>query len=121
MSTEWTDELKAEVVEAYTSREPTAENTMDMVKEVAEEFDKTPNGVRMILTKAEVYVKKNPTKAASTSGKPASTRVNKADAISALSAVIEAEGGTVEDDILSKLTGKAAVYFTQVIKDITED
>lgn len=117
---EWTDELKQEVVEAYESRDPTPENTMDIVVELAEEYDKTPNGIRMILTKAEVYVKKVAAKAAAKSG-TGGTRVNKADAIAALGAVIEAEGGDVDDEILSRLTGKAAVYFTGVIKSIVED
>ena len=118
---EWTDELKAEVVEAYESRDPTPENTMDIVVELAEEYDKTPNGIRMILTKAEVYVKKVAAKAATKSGATGGTRVNKAEAIAALGAVIEAEGGDVDDEILSRLTGKAAVYFTGVIKSIVED
>ena len=120
MGTEWTDEVKAEVVEAYLGRDPTPENTMEIVVELAEEFDKTPNGVRMILTKAEAYVKKEPAKKAAKAG-TGGTRVNKADAIAALSAVIEGEGGEVDDAILSKLTGKAAVYFTGVIKHIIED
>lgn len=116
---EWTDELKAEVVESYENREPTPENTMDIVIELAEEFDKTPNGIRMILTKAGVYVKKVAAKAASASGgKTGTPRVNKAEAIDALAAVIEGEGGTADTEILSRLTGKAANYFTGVIKDI---
>ena len=120
MGTEWTDEIKAEVVEAYLGRDPTPENTMEIVVELAEEFDKTPNGVRMILTKAEAYVKKEPAKKTAKAG-TGGTRVNKADAIAALSAVIEGEGGEVDEAILSKLTGKAAVYFTGVIKHIVED
>ena len=119
MSTEWTDELKAEVVAAYEAYNPTPENTMDIVVELAEEHDKTPNGIRMILTKAEVYIKKTPAKKAAKEGS-GGTRVNKADAIEALSAVIEAEGGEVDEAILSKLTGKAAIYFTGVIKTISE-
>lgn len=122
MGTEWTDEIKAEVVEAYLGRDPTPENTMEIVVELAEEFDKTPNGVRMILTKAEAYVKKVPAKAAAKSGgATGGTRVNKAEAIAALSAIIEGEGGELDDAILSKLTGKAAVYFAGVIKHIVED
>ena len=119
MSTEWTDELKAEVVAAYLERDPTPETTTDILVELAEEFDKTPNGVRMILTKAEAYVKKLPAKKAAKEG-TGGTRVNKAEAIEALSAIIEAEGGNADEAILSKLTGKAAIYFTEVIKQISE-
>ena len=56
----WTDEKKAEVIAAYEAANPTAENSMEVVKEIAEEFEESPNGVRMILTKAGVYVKKAP-------------------------------------------------------------
>ena len=83
MATEWTDEERAQVVEQYEERGPTPENTMDIVKELAEEFDKSPNGVRMILTKAGVYVTKTPEKGAKKSG-GGGTRVSKEDALSAL-------------------------------------
>ena len=53
---------------------PTPETSMEVVKEIAEELDESPNGVRMILTKAGVYVKKTPAKAAT--GGRASTRVS---------------------------------------------
>jgi hypothetical protein len=120
MSTDWTDELKAEVVAAYEEREPTPENTSDILVELSEEFEKTVNGIRMILTKAGVYVKKTPAKKAAKEGS-GGTRVNKAEAIEALSATIEAEGAEVDEAILSKLTGKAAIYFTSVIKTVTSD
>ena len=56
----WDDDKKAQAVEMYVKAEPTPENSMEIVKEIAEELDESPNGVRMILTKAEVYVKKAP-------------------------------------------------------------
>jgi hypothetical protein len=114
MSTAWTDELKAEVVQAYQDRNPTPENSMDIVKELAEEYEKTANGIRMILTSADVYVKKA---AAAPAAKKegAAPRVNKAECIAALSAAITEAGGEIDDEILSKLTGKAAVYFTAVL------
>ena len=117
---EWTDELKAEVVAEYEKRDPTPENTMEIVDELAEEYGKTSNGIRMILTKAGSYIKKVPTKKATKAGS-GGTRVNKAEAIAALSAAIEGEGGDVDEEILNRLTGKAAVYFTGVIKAILED
>ena len=116
MATEWTDELKQEVVAAYEEREPTPENTSEILIELADEYGKTANGIRMILSKAGVYVKKAPTPS---TGKSTGTRVSKAESIAALTAIIEAEGGTVDDEILSKLTGKAAVYFAEVIKAVT--
>ena len=53
----WDDEKKAAVIEAYEAAEPTPENSMEVVAELAEEFEESPNGVRMILTKAGVYIK----------------------------------------------------------------
>ena len=51
----WTDEKKQEAVEMYTAEEPTPENSMEIVKDIAEQLEESPNGVRMILTKAGVY------------------------------------------------------------------
>ena len=114
----WTDEKKAEVIEAYESADPTPENSMEIVKEIAEQFEESPNGVRMILTKAGVYVKKTPaaggTSKAST-GTGGGTRVSKAAAVEALTAAISDAGQEVDEEILNKLTGKAAQYFTTVI------
>src|SRR6056300_1799363 len=86
----WTDEKKAEVIAAYEAADPTPENSMEIVKDIAEEHEESPNGVRMILTKAGVYVKKAPasggSKAASNGGSGA--RVSKAAAQEALIAAI---------------------------------
>jgi len=115
----WDDEKKAAVIEAYEKAEPTPETSMEIVKEIAEEYEESPNGVRMILTKAGVYVKKTP--AASGGEKKASTggtRVSKAAAVEALTAAISDAGQEVDEEILSKLTGKAAQYFTTVITAI---
>lgn len=111
----WDDDKKAQAISMYEEREPTPENSMDIVSEIAEELGESPNGVRMILSKAGVYVKKEP--AAGGSGtkskttKATSTRVSKEDAQAQLIAAIEAAGKEVDSDIISKLTGKAAVYF----------
>jgi len=114
----WTDELKEEVAEAYLKREPTAENTIEIVKELADEFNKTPNGVRMILTKKGVYVKKEVATAA-TKSTEGSKRVNKAAAIDALKKKITAVGQDVDDDICDRLTGKAAVYIHSVLEAVS--
>lgn len=109
----WDDTKKAKAISLYQERNPTAENSAEIVAEIAEELEESVNGVRMILIKAEVYVKKDPS-AKSTSSKSAgsaSTRVGKEDAQKQLIAAIEASGKTVDEDIISKLTGKAALYF----------
>ena len=118
---EWTDELKQQVIDKYKAGNPTPENSIEILEAVAEKAGKTANGVRMILVKAEVYVKKDA--AAGTAKKTASTRVSKADAIAALTTVLVENGAKVEEDIIAKMTGKAAQYFETVIKQIaaTED
>jgi len=112
----WTDEKKADAVEMYGNQDPTPETSMEIVKEIAEELDESPNGVRMILTKAGVYIKKTPAKAAASSGgSTGGTRVSKAAAIESLTAAITDAGKEVDEEILSKLTGKAAMYFTTLL------
>ncbi len=119
---EWTPELKQEVIDAYLKAEPTGETSTEIIKDLADNFDKSANGIRMILVQAEVYVKKD----AATSTKPGATaktgdapkRVSKETSIAALVAALNAAEAVVDDEIISKLTGKAAIYFTDVLKAI---
>lgn len=114
----WTEELKAQVIEAYTAAGPTPENSTEIIKDIADEYEQSPNGVRMVLVQAGVYVKKE-AGAASGETKKASgegtKRVSKESSIAALKAAIKAKGAAVDDEILDRLTGKAAVYLTGVI------
>ena len=122
---DWTDELKEEVVARYQEANPTPETSVEIVKEIAEDIEKTPNGVRMILSKAGVYVSKANAKGGSGGGSSDSAdkpkRVSKQDAIDGLTSIIAENGGEVDEEITSKLTGKAAVYFTNVITQILAD
>ena len=45
------------------------------------------------------------------------TRISKQAAQDALIAAIQDKGGEVDEDIISKLTGKAAQYFTGLLSD----
>ena len=118
----WTDESRQQAIEAYDAAAPTPENSMEIVKQIAEDMGESPNGVRMILTKAEVYVKKAPAegKSTSSSGNGGGTRVNKESAPQGLIAALTDAGAEIDEDIISKLTGKAAVYFTTEINKILE-
>jgi hypothetical protein len=111
----WDDARRAKAIEMYQEREPTPENSMEIVAEIADEMEESPNGVRMILSRAGVYVTKEKpaegAKSKTTKSGGTSTRVSKEDAQAQLIAAIEAAGKTVDEDIISKLTGKAAVYF----------
>jgi hypothetical protein len=121
MPATWTDELKASVIEKYEAAEPTPESSTEIIKDIAEEIEMSPNGVRMVLVQAGVYVKKDPattstskTKTTTAGDKPA--RVSKESAINDLRQALTAANKEVDEDILSKLTGKAAVYFLSVLK-----
>ena len=116
---EWTEELKQEVIDDYIAKDPTQENTIEIVKDVANEFKKTSNGVRMVLSRANVYVKKtvgSPSKGDTSTG---SKRVNKAAAIDDLKKKIAALKQDVDNDILDRLTGKAAVYIKVILDAVT--
>lgn len=118
-TTQWTPELKEEVIEKYKAAEPTAETSTEIIKDIAEEIEMSPNGVRMVLVQAGVYVKKDPGTSTGTKTKApseGSKRVSKESSIAELRAAIEAKGAPIDEDILGKLTGKAAVYLLSVIK-----
>jgi len=114
----WTDEKRNQAIEMYEAANPTAENSMEIVKTIAEELDESPNGVRTILSKAGVYVKTT-TSAAKPSSKTESSggaRVSKDAAHKALTDAITDTGASVDEEIISKLTGKAALYLTEVLR-----
>ena len=113
----WDDDKKAQAVSMYEEQDPTPETSMEIVKDIAEELDESPNGVRMILTKAGVYVKKSP----ATNGGGGSTgggRVSKQAMQEELIAAISDAGQAVDNDIIDKLSGKAAQYLAGVITAI---
>lgn len=111
----WDDDKKAAVVAAYEDSDPTPETSMEIVKAIAEEYEESPNGVRMILTKAGVYVKKTSVATGAAGSSGGGSRVSKAAACESLVSALTDAGQEVDEDIVSKLTGKAAVYFTKVI------
>lgn len=112
----WDDAKKAQAVEMYTEQEPIPETSMEIVKDIADELGESPNGVRMILTKAGVYVKKTPSSGGSSAGNGTGVaRVSKQGAQDDLVAALTDAGQEIDMDIISKLTGKAAVYFNGII------
>jgi hypothetical protein len=118
----WTDETKQTAIDAYLAGNPTPENSTELVKQIAEDLEESPNGVRMILSQAKVYVKKEVggTATKTTGTKTTATgdkapRVSKESQIAELRALIEARGAEVDDEVLSKMTGKAAAYIAKVL------
>lgn len=116
MST-WTPELKEKVKEMYLEGNPTPENSTELCKQIADEIEQSPNGVRMVLSQLGVYVKKDASASPTTAKKEGegAKRVSKESQIEELKAAITARGGEVDEDILGKLTGKAAAYFVKVL------
>lgn len=116
----WTEEQKQEAIQRYTDSNPTAENSVELVKKIADEMGQPPNGLRMVLSQAGVYIKKDPSTASTAKTKTkaegdAPKRVSKDAQLADLREAIEAKGGAIDEEILSKLTGKAAAYFTQIL------
>jgi transposase-like protein len=117
----WTDELKEQVIQMYKDAEPTPETSTEIIKEIADELEQSPNGVRQVLVQAKVYIKKEvvaekgKTSTSKSGSSEGTKRVSKESQIDALRAAINAIGATVDEEILSKLTGKAATYFTSVL------
>ena len=118
----WTPEQKAKAIADYLAQDPTPETSVEIIKEIAEEMDQSSNGVRMILVQAEVYVKKEPAAGTKTVAAPkdgaAPKRVSKEGAIGELVAALVASDIDADDEIISKLTGKAALYFAGVVKQL---
>ena len=118
----WTESEKESVVTAYVAANPTPDTSSEIMQGLAEELGKTINGLRMILVKAGVYVKVTPatssSKAATPDGKEKPKRVTKAESIASLVETMTEKGLEIDDEILSKLTGKAAVYFKTVIEAV---
>ena len=117
---EWTDEMKAELIEKYEAANPTPDTSTEIVAQLAEEFDVTPNGARSILVRANVYVKKTPSSGSSSSSS-GEKKESKADSLQRLKNVIESQGAELDEAIIDKLTGKAAAYFADTITKIIED
>jgi len=128
----WTDEKRTAVIASYTNTmeneydndEARAAATTEVAAELAEIHGETVNGVINILNRAKVYIKKSAVK--STAAKATATggnvRVNKAEAHEALRAVIthiDADG--VDEEIIGKLTGKAALYLAGILQKATSE
>lgn len=113
----WTDELKQQAIDAYLAAKPTAETSTEIVKEIAEDMEQSANGVRQVLVQAKVYVKKEVGATAEKGTKATgdkAPRVTKESQIAELKELIESKGQEADDEVLSKLTGKAAAYLVKV-------
>ena len=124
---DWTKELKERVVKEYLAAEPTVETSSEIVKAISDNLEgSTVNGVRLILAKSvdadgnKVYISKANGAKGSTD-KPKAKRINKTEAINELKDIISGASIDIDDDIVGKMTGKAAVYFTKVFNELNKD
>lgn len=125
----WNEENKAEVEALYLGKmeelakaNPDAEPSsfsMEAVNYAAAQVGTSGPSARMQLSKLNVYVKMQPTKskAKATSGE-GSKRVGKADAQGELLAAFKDCGvENLDEDILTKLTGKAALHLAEKVRE----
>lgn len=130
----WTDELYAEMKQAYLARMDELEesdrpkHSAEVVQEIATANGFTVNAFRMKLSRDGAYIKKEAATAASKAaasgeGKTGGSRVSKADAQSELVAALT-DGGiateAIDMAIVEKLTGKAAQHLAGLIRSITK-
>ena len=109
----WDEDKKQQAVDMYTAEDATPETSMEIVKDIAEELGESPNGVRMILTRAGVYVRKNPV--SGSAGSTGGGRVSKAECHQKLSDAVSNLGGSLDMSIIDKISGKAAKHIAEEI------
>lgn len=111
------------IIDMYLEANPTPETSAEIVADIAEQLNKPKNSVRMILSNAKVYVKKAsavPSGSKATAEGDKAPRRGKQEAINELTALIKKLGQDPDEDILSKMTGKAATYFVEVFGTLTK-
>ena len=120
----WTPELKAECIAQYAERiqefleEDRPNHTLEVIAELSAQYGFTKNSMRGVIQQSDVYVKAAKKQAAT--DKPATKRPSKVQALADLKAAISDGGATVNEELLEKLTGIEAVYFTGVIRTILQ-
>lgn len=131
---QWTDELFEKLSSQYVEqieKHPEDERpgiSMEIVNELAKDASVSPNGFRMKLAKAGLYVKKEAGKAAAGTGgtkekASGGSRTSKAAAHSELKAAFSDAGLDLEfldAEIIDKLTGKAAAHLAEAVRKITK-
>lgn len=115
MLADWeNEEFKESLTKAYVDMKPTPESNSEILESLGDIYNVSPNSIRVFLTRAGVYVKAEQP----TADKPAATgskRVPKEATINKLKAIITAKGKEVDDSVVDKLTGKAALYWIELL------
>lgn len=114
----WEDEeFKAGIRKDYLDSDPTPETNSEILQQLGLDYEVSPNSIRNFLAKEDILVKKavEPKAEGAKSATTGTKRVSKEKVLGELKALIESKGKAVDEDILSKLTGKAAQYFIEVI------
>jgi hypothetical protein len=122
MNEENANDINDQIEEAYLKNNPTPENTMEIVMELAEEFGKSANAIRLMLGKRGVYVKKAATKPApKTTKKEGGAVVNsrgaaKSTVVQQVFNLAESKGVTdLTQEDLGKLTVKQLTFILNLV------
>ena len=119
---EWTDKSKAELVKRYLAENPTSKTTNEIMAKLVPDFEgSTVNGIRVILRNADVYVKVEPVSGKASTTTAGEKKETKQESLDRLTKEIAVLGLEADETIVSKLTGKAAAYFADVIKKATAE
>lgn len=114
---QWEDEeFKEKLKQAYLDHEPTPETSQEIIADLGQEFLVSPNSIRVFLTKEGIYAKKEQTVKSETKEGSTTKRVSKGATITQLKELIESKNKPVDNEILDKLTGKAAQYFISILE-----
>lgn len=115
MIADWNNEtFTNELIKAYQDMQPTPESNSSILEALGNANDISPNSIRVFLTKKGVYVKAEQPSA----DKPIATgskRIPKEATITKLKGLIVAKGKEVDETVIDKLTGKAALYFIDLL------
>lgn len=131
---QWTEDLFAKMSAMYVAKinefpeEERPGVSMEIVTEIAKSENVSPNGFRMKLATAGLYIKKDASKASAGTGSTkeksaGGSRTSKAAAHADLLAAFNDAGledGFLDSEIVDKLTGKAAAHLAEAIRKITK-
>lgn len=108
--------VKEAIREAYLSENPTSDTNSEILKKLGEDFQMSANSIRVFLAKENILVKKAQVETGGTKSPTTGTkRVSKEKVLGQLKELISSKGKPIDNDILDKLTGKAAQYLIEVI------
>lgn len=108
------DEQRDELVSAYLDNLPTPETNAEIITQLGEDFNMSPNKVKVILTQEGVFVKKEISDITASSSK--AKRVSKSAVVQELKEILEQQEKPIDEELIGKMTGKAIAYIITLLK-----